>query len=191
MIIMLKILPWILFLGLILTWMPWRSIFERLWGNNPKRAKVYVEAGEQIELCKGKMSTEAPVGARYTYKCFGEWCTVIVPQKYPYRYILGCRQIRVIYGQSTAAPLGGMTDTDIAVSGETLDAIFRAHIGSDLAKTIFGKAVNYMMILMIIGGVLVVGYFLFKQLGPGIVPVQQPGIEQPLQPQQPQQHPLE
>ena len=182
MLILIKVLPWLILVLLIITWVPWRTIFERIWGNNPNRAKVYVESGEQIQLCKGKRVEDSTKGFRYRYKCYGEMQTVIVPKKYPYRYILGCRQIRVIHGNSTAAPLGGMVDSDVAVSGATLDAIFRAHIGSDLAKTIFGRTVNFMMILLIIGGVLVVVYFVFKQMNPVTPPVQPPAIEQPLIP---------
>lgn len=179
MMIFVKIAPWLILLLLIITWTPWRSIFEKIWGNNPKRAKVYVEAGEQVILCRGKMGADSSKGFRYRYKCFGEWQTVLVSRKYPYRYILGCRQIRVIYGQSTAAPLGGMVDSECVVSGETLDAIFRAHIGADLAKSIFGKALNIMLILMVVGGVLVVGYFFMQQMSSTSTSVQPPAIEQP------------
>jgi len=185
MILMVKIMPWLMLLLLVIVFVPWRGIFEKIWGNNPKRAKVYVEYGEQIALCKGKFKDDCKKGQRYRYKCFGEWSTVIVPAHYPYRYILGCRQIRVIAGQGTAAPLGGMLDSSVVVSGVTLDAIFRANIGTELAKTIFGKAVNLMMVLIIVGGVALLGFFIFKQMStgglPGLTP--QPGIEQPAQPQ--------
>lgn len=188
MLILIKVLPWLMLLLLVAAWTPWRSIFEKLWGNNPKRAKVYVEYGEQIALCKGKFLSDCKKGQRYRYKCYGEWCVVIVPSKYPYKYIFGGRQIRVIAGQGTAAPLGGMPDSSVAVSSATLDAIFRADIGTQLAKTIFGKAVNLMMVLIIVVGVVVLGYFIYKQMStgglPGLSP--QPGIEQPVQPQ-PQQ----
>lgn len=192
MIFFIKVVPWILLAGLIITWTPWRSIFEKIFGNNPTRAKVYVEIGEQDELCKGKLIRETPKGFVYRYKCFGVSYSVIVPFDYPYRYVLGCRKIRVIFGHATAAPLGGMATTSVKVSGADLDLILQSKIGAELVKTIFGKAINYLTILIILGVLIFAGYFMMKQFGiigtpgqPGQpaqqTPVEQTGPKQPLE----------
>lgn len=163
---------------LIASWVPWRKIFEKYWGNNPTKAKVYVESGEQIILCQGNLVQSTSKAKRFRYKLFNEWQTVLVPSNYPVRYVLGCRQIRVIHGQSSPAPLGGMQESAIIVSPDTLDAIFRAHIGKDLAKTVFGKTLNYMTVIMVIVGMAIAGYFLYQQfMAPDIKPPA--GIEEP------------
>lgn len=177
----LRITPWILLLLLIFTWVPWRDVFEKLYGNNPYKAKVYVEAGEQITICKGKYYGDGKRGIFYTYKFKGIWQNVIVPDGYPFRYILGCRQIRVILGQPSAAPLGGMQSNRLNISASQLDQIFKAHIGTELARTIFGKAINVMTILIIIGVIAFAAYFLYKQTQPGGM------LAQPVEQQQQQQ----
>ncbi|GAH37491.1 unnamed protein product, partial [marine sediment metagenome] len=183
--IMLYVMPWLLFVLLVITWVPWRGIFEKLWGNNPLRGKIYVEAGEQITICKGKYYTDTPKGLIYQYKYFKMGQSVIVPFDYPYRYILGCRQIRVMAGQGAAAPLGGMSDKQCVVSGGTLNAVLEAHIGTELARTIFGKTMNIMMIVIIAAGIMFVGYFLFKQfMTPTPGAIQPPAQEQQLTPEQ-------
>lgn len=172
----LYIMPFILFFLLVITWMPWRNIFEKLWGNNPLRAKIYVEAGEQITICKGRYYTDTPKGIIYQYKYMKMKQAVIVKFDYPYRYILGCRQIRVQAGQGTASPLGDMSVKQCVVTASTLNAVLEAHIGKELVTTIFGKAVSIMMIIIIAGGIMLIGYFLFKQfIAPGDIspPVQE------------------
>lgn len=177
-IVLMRVLPWLLLLMLLATWVPWRNIFEKIYGNNPYKAKVYVEAGEQITICKGKYYGDYSKGILYRFKYMGAWNTVIVPAKYPYRYLLGCRQIRVLIGQPVAAPLGGMIASDIKVSSSTLDDIFNAQIGKELAKSIFGKAMNIMTILIIVAVAIFACYFLYKQTQPGGMFNNQPISEQ-------------
>lgn len=186
---LLYVMPWILFVLLIVSWMPWRDIFEKIWGNNPNRAKVYVEYGEQTILCKGRKVQGTERTARYRFKCLGVWRTVLVPKSYPMKYLLGSRMIRVVGDASSPSDLGGVTKTSIAVSGDMLDDVFRANIGANLIRTIFGKAIGVMTILIVIGILVFAGYFMYnnilkKQSGQ---PQPQQGIEQPVQPQQPQE----
>lgn len=160
---------------LIMTWIPFRSIFEHFYGNNPLKAKIYVAVGENEDICKGKYDHDSNHGWVYRYKWHGVYSTVVVPRSYPYVYVLGCRKIRVMAGHATCAPLGGMPSEYWSLSGSQLDDVLRAHIGKDLANTIFGKAVNYMMILIVIGVALFGAYFLLKQsgvIGGPSVPVQ-------------------
>lgn len=160
----------------------WREVFEKIWGNNPTKAKVYVEAGEQITICKGVQFGDSSRGVVYRYQYFKIWQSVIVPLDYPYRYVLGRRQIRVLVGQPEAAPLGDFVTSSLPVSSGTLDAIFRANIGLQLAKTIFGKSANYMKMIIVVAIVIVAGYFLYQNMMPKQVPGQVPGIEEPLLP---------
>lgn len=181
--ILIYVVPWILFALLVITWIPWRDVFEKLWGNNPLRAKVYVEAGEQITICKGKYYTDTPKGLIYQYKYMKIKQAVLVGRNYPYRYILGCRQIRVQAGQGTASPLGGMTEKECVVTAGTLNAVLEAHIGKELVTTIFGKAINIMMIIIVAAGIMLIGYFMFKQfIAPG--DIQPPVAEQQYTPEQ-------
>jgi len=147
------------------TWIPWRDIFEKLYGNNPLKAKVYVESGEQIVVCNGEYTGDTPDGMLYYYKYKGLKGTVFVPWDYPYRYIYGRRQIRVIWGHADASPLGGMTETRLPqVTTVMLNNILSARIGAELVKGIFGKAVNWMMIIIIIGALIFGGIFFYNNI---------------------------
>lgn len=182
---LLYVIPFILLFLLIIAWVPWRGIFDKLWGNNPFKARVYVEAGEQTTICKGRLQADSPAGLVYAYKYFKRDLSVLVKYNYPYRYILGWRKIRVIAGQGVAAPLEGMAPETCIVSASTLNAVIEAHIGTELARTIFGKTLNIMMIIIMVAGIGLVGYFFMKQfMAPSPGTVQPPAQEQQLTPEQ-------
>jgi len=167
------------------TWIPWRRLFEKLYGNNPLKGKVYIEAGEQISVCNGNYAGSVlgknAGGLLYYYKYEGLRATVFVPFTYPYRYVFGRRQIRVIWGQSNAAPLGGMSEAKLGISGDMLDDILRARIGSELVKSIFGKSVKWMTILLLVGALVIASVFMYNNFikTPDIVPVNTPDQTSP------------
>jgi len=154
----------VMFLIITITWIPWRDLFEKLYGNNPLRAKVYVEAGEQITFCNGSYMGSTETGVLYEYKYKTVKYTVYVPCEYPYKYILGRRQIRVILGHADASPLAGESETQINISGDLLDLILRARVGAEIVSAIFGKAINYMMIAIFVGILIFGGYFIYKNV---------------------------
>lgn len=150
--------------GLLLSAINWRGMFNKIYGNNPLRAKVYIEIGESIEYVNGVYSCAALNYAIYSYKYHGREYSVIVPDNYPYRYVVGRRKIRVIFGQSTAAPLGGVNSSDIKMSGDTLNLILRSRIGSELVRSVFGKAINYMVVLVGVAVIGIAGYYVYTNV---------------------------
>jgi len=153
----------VLVLIMTVTWIPWRNVFISIWGNNPLKAKIYIESGEQIDICNGKYAGDTKDGLLYEYKYKKLSAVVFVPFRYPYRYIFGRRKVRVIWGQAHAAPLGGMTQSSVGMTGVTLDNILRARIGAELVKSVFGKAINYMLIMIIIGAFIIGGIFMYNK----------------------------
>lgn len=184
--LIIKIAPWVLLLLLVAVWVPWRTIFEKIFGNNPYKARVYVEAGEEIKICMGRYFSDSPRGVVYSYKYQGIRQKIIVPSDYPYKFILGTRQIRAIIGNPVAQPLGGYQPSRLTLGPADLNKVFEAHIAADLAKTIFGKAVNIMAILIIIGALVLAGVFFYKQMQVGGMFYHEPAAQTaPVQPEQP------
>lgn len=163
---MIYVMPWVMLGIMVLINIPWRFMFERLWGNNPDKASVEVEYGDQVIPCKGKKiaNETTPAVTTYQYKCRGEMRTVMVEAKYPYRYIMGRRQVRVIGENSEAAPLGDYKSPGTSVSGQMLNIVLQANIGSSLVKSIFGKAISIMTILIILGILAFGGYYVYRNV---------------------------
>lgn len=180
----LRIIPFVLVIALVLTWIPWRKWAFRLWGDNPEKCKVYVEYGEHIEVCDGRLAQEHPKGLWYRYKCFDRNMSVIVPRLYPYRFVFGARQIRVKFGDMYPAPLGGEVKP-VGFAPTALDELMQSNIGKNLGQTIHGKALNIMSIIIVVVIVIVGGLFLYKNM---IEPsMNKPAINQPAQQLTPEQ----
>ena len=162
--VILYIVIFLLGVGLVLSAVNWRGVFNKVYGNNPLRAKVYIEIGESIEFVNGSYYGAAFNYAIYSYKFHGREYSVIVPDNYPYRYVVGRRKIRVIFGQSTAAPLGGVNASDIKMSGDTLNLVLRSRIGSELVRSVFGKAINYMVVLVGVAVIGIAGYYVYTNV---------------------------
>lgn len=163
--ILITITPIILLFVIILMWIPWRSLFFKMWGDKPDRAKIYVEYGEHVEVCKGYLLTESPKGLIYSYKVYGRNYSVLVPRNYPYRFIFGSREIRVLFGDTVALPLvmaNGQPAKLPDVSPRLLDSVLKSHIGRDLVNTVFGKAVSLFMIFVILAILTVGGYYVYR-----------------------------
>lgn len=166
-IILLRIIMILLGLLLILTWIPWRDVFEKFFGNNALKAKIYVEAGEQVKLCKGRYYCDDKQGTLYKYKVFGVSSVVIVPEDYPYKYLMGSRMIRVIIGHTMASSWNADIKANKILTGSMLNDILDAHMGTEMARTIYGKALNIMSIVIIIGILIFAGYFIYRNVQPG------------------------
>ena len=187
--IILMIMPFIMLILLVAVWIDWRKLFEKIWGDNPYKARVYVIAGDKEYPCKGNYAGSTARTILYRYKFNKIWHRVIVKDTYPFIYIQGFRKVRVMIGQSYAAPLEGYHEPECKVGGATLNDVMEAHIGSDLAKTIFGKAINFMTIIIVLAVLFFGGYFMYKNvLSPNVTPTQP---NQPAQQQQPAKQPIE
>lgn len=184
---LLYVVPWILGLLLVVSWVPWRDVFERVWGNNPNKAKIYVEYGEQTVLCKGRKVKGNYNIQKYQFKCQGVKRIVLVRKSYPYRYLMGARMIRVVGDALSAAPLGALIDTNqTVINGEMLNEVIEANIGASLVNSIFGKVVSIMQILVILGVLVLGGYFVYNNMiRKTVPPAQQTNNGQTVQPQTP------
>lgn len=172
----------VLFFLTIFLIVPWREIFEKMYGNNPLKAKVYVEAGEQINFSNGSYYGSTEQGVLYTYKYKGIRYCVHVPDNYPFRFVMGRRKIRVEFGHADPSPhgvngkyshkvetleasaLGESVNTKLPISGDALEKILRARVGAELVSSVFGKAVNWVMLVVVFACIVGGGFFIYKNM---------------------------
>lgn len=160
----------------------WYKFFEKRYGYNPARAKVYLKCDKAINIVHGKLDhSDAEKGDIYLYEFQKQKLSVCLPPGYPHENILGYRRVEQVFGESVARYF---RSENLAPEGVfSVSALVR----SDLVT----KAVNSMTTskgfplkwLLIIGGIGVVGFVAYKLLFPGapepevpVVPVVPPGV---------------
>ena len=151
----------LLIIGLILSWVDWRKWIERWFGNKPTKARVYVETDEQVEVINGKMLYAGTKGLIYQYHWQKENCVVCVPFDYPYKYLNGRRQIRVHCGESSGRK---WDEKPLASEGVfSVSALVESHLVREAVLAMTAKKANPMLWILLIGGLLLVGYFAYSQ----------------------------
>lgn len=159
----------------ILGYVDWQKVFEKRWGNDVRRARVYVEAGEQVVMVFGKMIYESGRGMLYRYKWGKKELVVAVPFDYPHKFVRGRRMIRVVVGEASARYWDNRQVSEDGVF--SVSDLVRSHLVSELVKSMSGGGeINWKMWLMIAGGVLVAGIVVYQIL---IVPEVEPALKEP------------
>ena len=141
----------------------WQKEFEKRWGNNPAKARIYIEADEQVVTVDGKMFYTGTKGVIYEYKWDKVDCVVCVPFDYPYKFIRGKRMIRVVAGEASARY---WDKQQLSVDGVySVSALVRSHLVRELVKSMSGGSeLNWKLWLLIIGGVLVGGFVIYNMM---------------------------
>lgn len=146
----------------LLTMVDWYKVFNRKWGDNPAKARVYVEYGEKIEPCEGKLYGVLEDCAIYQFTWNKTEHMVQVPHTYPWKFIRGYRKIRYFPGNAWAQPLegescnykGGSRELNVTIEGQTT---------IDMVKSVKGrKAVGIIGIIVIVAVVIVGGWFVYN-----------------------------
>lgn len=149
----------LLVIGLLMSLIDWRKIFERLFGNNPMKARVYVETDEQVEVMNGKMVYSGTKGMMYQYHWQKENCVVCVPFDYPYKYLNGRRMIRVRCGEVSPRAWDGKPLASEGVF--SVSALVYSHLVREAVMAMTSKKQTPWLWIMIISGVLLAGYILY------------------------------
>jgi hypothetical protein len=154
----------------IIKMIPWRDLFEKYFGNNPEKARVFIEIGEEVKPVNGELSHAGINGDMYRYKYRKLIFTVDVPADYPYKFLHGRRLIRVNYGEVVAKRFDEKTDGQ--GGAYDVDILLRSQIAVQLVKSVSGSKAIPWLIIGIAAVVLVAGYFVVKNMtGSNKVPV--------------------
>lgn len=192
------------FLGAIIALIDVRKLVEKWVANNPNKASIYIEAGEQVERVNGKLIYSADIGSMYEYKLHGKSLIVAVPADYPFKFIRGRRKIEVragqalsayqlkdiqrkaksraevekgIFTQAIAEPVD-LVETGNKQGAYDLNALIKGQVAVELVKSLFGKKVSTWLIVLIIAGVAAIGFFFYNNFLKPEVPPEQPPMEQ-------------
>lgn len=181
MMIVMNVVGVLLILVAGLTLIPWRKIGEKIFGNDPTKGTIYIEFGEGVEAVHGKYFYSNEKGAMYSYTWRKINQVVGVKADYGYRWLHGRRMIRLANpGDAWASPWTRETlPADVQKSAYDLNALIKGHVGVELVRTIFGaKKQNWVIIIMIIGALLI-GYYFYNKSKPAEVPITPPTQQQP------------
>lgn len=143
----------------ILMMIPWRSIIEKHFGNNPEKARIFILIGEQEQPVNGRFVHADAEGYIYYYRWNKVFYQVFVPAAYPWRFLHGRRRINVVAGQDVASPLGSETYSG---SGEALNTMIGSKIAIQLVRSVSGNKGMPWVIVIIAAVVLIGGYFVMK-----------------------------
>ena len=153
----------LLLVGAIVRSVDWKGIAIRWVGYNPSRAQVYIKAGNHVRTVEGKRDKDNDL--IYHYKIDKKEKTLIVTANYPHEDIRGRRIIGICDGVVVPSPLGFMSAEEIKHFKETeqeVSAVLHSALITKMLKSLSsGKALNWLMVVIVLGG-LAVGYMLFK-----------------------------
>jgi hypothetical protein len=140
----------------------WKALAIKWVGNNPKRAQVYLKAGDTVRTVQGERFYIGADGDYYHYKPEKITLVVITPRKpieYPYEYIRGRRIIGIEDGQVVASPLGFMTQELKSKYNEGVSDLSSIEEGNTMVKAIHSIKSNrltnwliYAIIAVVIAG---------------------------------------
>lgn len=148
----------------------WYAFFNKIYGDNPHKARVFVQYGEHEFGCDGEYQFQDDQWIYFEYEYDKHKFTVAVPVSYDYRYIRGRRRINVQYGNEYALPI---TRKDNIVAGALM---IRAQKGAQLLNTSINKKLVVDLVnsiesrnkfglsaIILIVVVLVAGYLIYTQ----------------------------
>ena len=157
-------------------WIPWRKIGEHYFSNDPTKGLLYIEFGEDSDcvLCQYIYSNEK--GAVYSYKWRGQNLIVAVRAGYGFLYLHGRRKIRLANPGDAWASDWSNHDfpPEYQKSAADLNAMIKGHVGVELVRSIYGKKAISMMMVLIIAGACVAGYYFYNQNKAAQVPEKPP-----------------
>lgn len=161
---------------MIAGYVDWQKIFERFYGNNPSKARIYIEADEHVTSLSGKLLYTGTKGVIYGYKRDKVDLVVCVPFNYPYKFIRGRRMIRVVAGEASPRV---WDETQLSKDGVfSVSALVRSHLVRELVRSMTGGSEFNWKVWLLIGGVVIVaGVVAYNMLlAPEVEPALQPPV---------------
>lgn len=176
----------LLVVSLLIGFIPWRKIGESIFANDPTKAYLYIEFGDEgMDCVEAKYFYSNEKGLKYSYKWRGNDLVVAVPVHYCFRWLHGRRCLRLAHpGDAWASPLGVLSvPKDIQKSAFDLNALVRGHVAVELVRSVYGSSKVSIVVIVIIAIALLAGYFIYQNEGlPGIgsnPPAQQQKVPKP------------
>lgn len=140
----------------------WYGFFEKRWGNDPTKCKVYVESGNTQKFYDGIYAYVDDSYIYYEYKIDGvkqKWA-VAVPQTWTPVFVRGRVKVVVNFGEGIAKPESG--ESIAKIGAEQLKASLEGKIGVELVRSIKQRATYKMTTFLLIGAVLVGAIFMYN-----------------------------
>lgn len=147
--------------AIVFAFVDWRGIIEKYFGNNPSKARVYLEYKNQIiKSIKARYVYDDEEGLLYVYKFEGNICPVIVPNNYDGSFFRGSLMIKVQLGDVVATNWHrdsvefGSRKLSMFVLGKFVDDLVKSYTTAGL-----GFSPKW---ILVIGGIAVVGFIVYK-----------------------------
>lgn len=174
----------------ILTQIDWYKVFNRFYGDDPRKARIYVEFGEKVDPVEGWLYGTTEKMSIYQFVWSKTRHMVQVPHKYPWRFIRGRRMIRYFPGNAWAQPLAGF-NYDLVGGSRELNVTIESQTTIDMVKSVKGhKPISIIAIVVVVLAVAVGAWFLYTNMSKQNEPEPTP-VEQTTQPTPSQLVPIE
>jgi hypothetical protein len=164
----------------VLRMLDWYAIFNRFYGNNPHKGKIYVDFGENEQYCDGELVGSDDRFLFYNYQMGNREFTVAVPYQYQYIFVRGRRKICVDYGNEFAKPI---TYADARVSialqpqngASVLNASIKKKLAVDMVNSVESRKGIKLSLIIILLAVAIGGFIIYRTM------IQKPETNQPVE----------
>lgn len=160
----------ILIAGMVFGLVDWRSIFEKVFGNDERKARIYMDVGGTYKKIKAKRIDYTDLGATYQFKIGKETKQVILTKDYPEKYCDGRRVILMELGQGTAKLTLGNNESPTVGLNE-ISLLTLGKFANDFGKAFTTQSSLSWKWFILIGVIVIAGYFIYQQFLGGNAPV--------------------
>lgn len=162
----------------ILRMLDWYAIFSHFYGNNPEKAKVYVDFGENEEFYEGEFLTLDEDYYYFRYKVNKSYHSVMRPVNYKDVFVRGRLKVLVDYGSEFAKPLC-VDDVSVLnglkISSLQLDALLKPKLAIDMLNAISsrkGIGLGFIMTVLLVAVIaLGVIYYMHTHQSKPMIPI--------------------
>lgn len=146
----------------ILRQIDWFSVFNKFYGNDPKKGKIYVDYGENEIFYDGDYIFSDDTWLYYEYKVGHFWFTVAVPIDWKFLFIRGRRKILVDFGSEFAKPLDADDKIPPTMGALLLTASIQKKLAVDMVNSIESHKGWKIGMLLIAVAIIAVGVIYWK-----------------------------
>lgn len=139
----------------ILRQIDWFSVFNKFYGNDPRKGKIYVDFGENELFYEGKYLYSDDKWLYYDYEVGKQDFTVAVPMGWKFVFVRGRRKILVDFGNEFAKPLCHSDRIPSIMGAPLLNVSIQKKLAVDMVNSIESrKGLKLGMILIAIAIIL-------------------------------------
>ncbi len=135
----------------ILRQVDWFNVFNKFYGNDPRKGKIYVDFGENELFYDGIYLYSDDKWLYYDYEIGKNDFTVAVPVGWEFVFVRGRRKILVDFGSEHAKPLSGKDKIPSAMGAALLNASIKKKLAVDMVNSIEShKGLKMGMVLLVV-----------------------------------------